>query len=240
MPYTWFVRIPGLSSFREADRLAILGMVPAALLAGAAVDWLARRLRGRGWPRQVAAVLLAVVAGAGILEAGYSGLKWSTGKPKIGTIHTSFVAIDRGIAADHSSSIVVDLPFGIRGGIPVYGLGFYPKAMVMATADGHPRAIGYVSRLPLPAREAMDAHPFYHYLVSAQHAIAITAPQLLAAERDLHRLNVGWVVVWRRNPSVQSEVLPYLKRTGFRFGYRVGSVLVYRPLWRWPGHTGGK
>ena len=40
MPYTWFVRIPGLSSFREADRLAILGLVPAALLAGAAVNWL--------------------------------------------------------------------------------------------------------------------------------------------------------------------------------------------------------
>src|SRR5215469_16235207 len=33
MPYTWFVRLPGLSSFREADRLAILGLLPAALLA---------------------------------------------------------------------------------------------------------------------------------------------------------------------------------------------------------------
>ena len=39
MPYTWFVRLPGLSSFREADRLAILGLLPAALLAGAAVEW---------------------------------------------------------------------------------------------------------------------------------------------------------------------------------------------------------
>ena len=40
MPYTWFVRLPGLSSFREADRLAILGLLPAALLAGAAVNWI--------------------------------------------------------------------------------------------------------------------------------------------------------------------------------------------------------
>src|SRR5262249_38189177 len=39
MPYTWFVRIPGLASFREADRLAILGLLPAALLAGAAGHW---------------------------------------------------------------------------------------------------------------------------------------------------------------------------------------------------------
>ena len=38
MPYTWFVRIPGLGSFREADRLAILGLVPTALLACAAVS----------------------------------------------------------------------------------------------------------------------------------------------------------------------------------------------------------
>ena len=51
LPYTWFVRIPGLSSFREADRWAILGLVPAALLAGAAVDWMryhARPLIARG------------------------------------------------------------------------------------------------------------------------------------------------------------------------------------------------
>ena len=60
MPYTWFVRIPGLASFREADRLAILGLVPAALLAGAAVNWL----------RYHAKPLLVVVLALGILEAG--------------------------------------------------------------------------------------------------------------------------------------------------------------------------
>ena len=42
MPYTWFIRVPGLSIFREADRMALLGLVGAALLAGAAVDWLAQ------------------------------------------------------------------------------------------------------------------------------------------------------------------------------------------------------
>ncbi len=64
MPYTWFLRTPGLSIFREADRLALLGLVGAALLAGAAVDWLARH---RAWP-----VILAVAA-LGVLEAGWSG-----------------------------------------------------------------------------------------------------------------------------------------------------------------------
>ena len=47
MPYTWFIRVPGLSVFREADRLALLGLVGAALLAGAAVDWLWRGRAGR-------------------------------------------------------------------------------------------------------------------------------------------------------------------------------------------------
>jgi hypothetical protein len=59
MPYTWLMRIPLLSAFREADRLAILGLVAAALLAGAAVEWL----------RYHAKPLIAVVAAAALLEA---------------------------------------------------------------------------------------------------------------------------------------------------------------------------
>ncbi len=43
MPYTWLVHIPVLSALREADRFALLGMIGAAILAGAAVDWLARQ-----------------------------------------------------------------------------------------------------------------------------------------------------------------------------------------------------
>ena len=45
LPYSWFIRIPGMSALREADRLALTGLVPAALLAGAAVDWLSGQLR---------------------------------------------------------------------------------------------------------------------------------------------------------------------------------------------------
>jgi hypothetical protein len=232
MPYTWFVRIPGLSSFREADRLALLGMVAAALLAGAAVDWLGGHVRRADPLRYAAAGLIVVVAGLAVLESGYSGAKWANGKPKIGTFRTDFAALDRRIARDHSGSIVVDVPFGIRGGIPVYGLPFDPRALVMATRDGHPRSIGYVSRLPIPARRAMDAHPFYHYLVNAEHGLHVTPQHLLAARRDLRRLNVGWVVVWRRNPNVQEVILPYLRHVGLRYSYRFHSILVYRPQWR--------
>ena len=78
LPYTWFVRIPGLSAFREADRMAILGLVPAALLAGAAVNWM----------RYHAKPLIVVVMALAILELGYSG------NAKIGQMPTAWPGLD--------------------------------------------------------------------------------------------------------------------------------------------------
>src|ERR1700728_1932500 len=115
MPYTWFVKLPVLSGFREASRIMMLGILPAALLAGAAVDWL----------RYHAAKALIVVPGLGLLEAGWSGNSW------IGSMPTSLPAVDRPIAADHSHSIVVDIPYGIRGGTNFSGKGFDPDAQVL-------------------------------------------------------------------------------------------------------------
>jgi hypothetical protein len=253
MPYTWFVRIPGLSSFREADRLAILGLLPAALLAGAAVDWM----------RYHARPLIAVVAAAAVLEAGYAG------NAKVGVMQTSYSAVDKGIAADHTHSIVLDVPFGLRGGIPVDGVPFFSKALVMATADGHPRSIAYTSRLPYKTKLAINAHAFYADLIAIQHEVPLTCPwrlpgqpqsvmgclhpygvsvpgawavptrvaalttpgELAEARQDAARMNIGWAVVWKRNGSVANFVLPYLRATGFRFAYRTcgkDSVLVYK------------
>jgi hypothetical protein len=254
MPYTWFVRLPGLSSFREADRLAILGLLPAALLAGAAVEWF----------RYHAKPVLAVVAAAVILESGYSG------NPKVGNIPASFPGVDRGILADHSNSIVLDLPFGLRGGIPVYGVPFFPQALVMATEDGHPRSIAYAARVPRPTIDAVASHPFYAALISAEHELPMKCPwrarqpgslyrcahpsgvsapgievaenkvsasltpaALAAARRDAAAMNVGWAVVWKRNDSVTKFLESYLKATGFDFAYLQkihgkDAVLVYR------------
>ena len=132
MPFTWFVRIPGLSTFREANRFTELGLLPAALLAGAAVEFLRRRAR-------LALVPVVVLAA---LEAGWSG------NPGIGAMPTAMPELDGPIAAQHTNSIVVDLPFGIRGGLPVTGDGFPPESMVLATADGHPLADAFISRIP--------------------------------------------------------------------------------------------
>jgi hypothetical protein len=209
-----------MAGFREAARLTMLGVLPAALLAGAAVDWLRRR----------AALLLIPVLVLAALEAGWAG------NLAVGTMPTARPALDGPIAADHSGSIVVDVPFGVRGGVPLAREGgrFDPEAQVLATADGHPRAVGYLSRLPEPTLMAVRRNPFYAGLMSAQGqprglVESVTGyhsyPALLAAARAAaRRMDVGWVIVWQASP----DVLRYLANTGFRFAYVADGALVYR------------
>ena len=210
MPYTWLVRIPGLSALREADRLALLGLVPAALLAGAAVDWLLDHAR----PAAVAVLALAV------LEAGWSG------NPPRAEMRTTLPALDRPIAADHSDSIVVDIPFGLRGGLPLYGSPISPQPLLLATADGHPRAISYTSWVPAATAAAILGHPFYRRLIAAQHGHRSSAAQCAAARQDARGMDIGWVLAWHR---LRPAVSRYLTATGFRFSYRADGVSVYRP-----------
>jgi hypothetical protein len=222
MPYTWLMRIPLLSSFREADRLAILGLVGAALLAGAAVEWV----------RYHARPLLVVVAAAALLEAGYTAL------PSVRAMPTALPALDGPIAADRSDSIVVDFPFGLRGGIPEYGRPYSPRALVIATADGHPRLISYTSWVPPRTVAEISSHPFYAALGQVQHGVPlapaknaagnqVTQDQVTAARADARRLGVGWVLVWtKKNPVIAG----FLAATGFRLSYEADGVAVYRPV----------
>jgi hypothetical protein len=219
MPYTWFIRVPGLSIFREADRLALLGLVGAALLAGAAVEWLARRPRRSrrwAWPAIVAVAVL------GALEAGWPGTPG--GLP---VMPTTFAALDRPIAADHSGSIVVDVPFGLDN-VPSYGLEPDAQAILMATADGHPRAICYTSWVPTRTITAIEHHPFYVELNQAQLGYPVGRAQVATARADLRTLPVGWVVVWLPQPD--PALSRYLSATGFRFAYRADGASVYRPV----------
>ncbi len=208
MPYTWLIRIPGLDAFREADRLALLGLLPAALLAGSAVEWLSRRSR----PLVVIALALAA------LEAGYSG------SPAIGTVPTSNPALDGPIAADHSGSIVLDIGYGLRGGVALYGREVSPEALVMATADGHPRAVSITSWVSAASVAAIRAHPFYSCLVNVEWGKSCTPAHVRAARQDALRMRVRWAVVWKRTPLVYG----YLHKVGFRYGYGAHGVHVYR------------
>jgi Dolichyl-phosphate-mannose-protein mannosyltransferase len=212
-PYTWLVHVPGLAALREPDRLALLGLVGAAVLAGIAVDWLWRHARP----------LLAVVAVLAILEAGW------TGNPLRGLMPTTLAALDRPIAADHSGSIVLDVPFGLRGGLPLYGSAIAKPALVLATADGHPRAVSYTSWVPKTTSSWFKRHPFYTSLVAVQSGNRVSAAQLAVARRDVHRMDIGWVLVWPHTPAA---VIRYLTGTGFVFSYRADQVSVYRPGWR--------
>ncbi len=217
MPFTWFVRIPGLSTFREANRFTELGLLPAALLAGAAVEWLRRRAR-------LALVPVVVLAA---LEAGWAG------NPGIGTMPTAMPELDGPIAAQHANSIVVDLPFGIRGGLPVTGDGFPPQSMVLATADGHPLADAFISRIPARTLNGIERQPFYAALLNAEGGAHTTTPAgFTAAARNARHLHIGWVLLWQTDPKlapVYPKLVRVLQYAGFRLAYSVGKVTVYRP-----------
>ena len=209
MPFTWFTRIPGLSSFREANRFTELALVPMVLLAGTAVEWL-RRHAGAG------VIPVLVLA---LLETGWSG------NPGIGSMPTALPALDRPIAAQHTNSVVLDLPFGIRGGMPVIGDGFAPESMVLATADGHPLADALISRIPAGTLTGIEHSPFYAAVLAAQGGRhRTTSAQFRAAKASARLLNIGWVLVWRREPYL----LRLLRVTGFRRAYEADGVLVYR------------
>ncbi len=209
MPFTWFVQIPGLADFREANRFTELGLVPAALLAGAAVEWLRAHARAALFP----------VLTLAVLEAGWPG------NPGIGTIATALPRLDGPIAAQHTRSIVVDVPFGIRGGLPVIGGSFPAESLVLATADQHPLADAFISRVSASTLAGIEHNPFYAALLNAQGGQHRTTPaQFTAAAASARRMNVGWVLVWQQT----RPVLRVLRLTGFRFAYRADGVRVYR------------
>jgi hypothetical protein len=209
LPFTWFVKIPGLSSFREADRFTILGLIPATLLAGAGVNW----LRYHAWP------LLIPVLALALLETGWAG------NPGIGTMPTAMPALDRPIAADHSHSIVVDIPFGIRGGLPVIGSAFPPQSMVLATADHHPLADAFISRIPATTLTGIEHHAFYAAILNAEGGThPTTTAERTAARADARRMNIGWILLWQ--PT--RHLVYLLRHTGFHLDYRADGVSVYR------------
>jgi hypothetical protein len=208
MPFTWFVRLPGMSGFRESNRFTPLGLLAAALLAGSAVAWISKRT-------PLTLVLIAIPAA---LELG-----WSAPSPT-GTMRAGISRVDRAIVADHSSSVVVDVPLGFRSGTIQVGAPFPGEALAEATLDGHPRAIGYVSRMPVRTARALTDHAFYAALLSEQGGHRVPAVLARAAQRDAQRIDAGWVVVWT---PVNAELNGFLSSTGFFLRDRVDGVSIY-------------
>jgi hypothetical protein len=209
LPYTWFVRLPGLSGFREANRFTPLALIPAALLAGSAVQWVKTRF----------APALVLVAALAVLELG-----WSAEGPT-GTMAAGLAAVDRAIAADHSGSLVVDVPLGFRSGTLEYGPGFPAEELATAPLDGHPRAVGYVARLPQQTITALQRHRFYVDLLRVQKGQPVDPAAIAAGLADARRMHVGWVLVWQ---PVTPQLAEFLRQTGMRLDYRADGVSVYR------------
>ena len=210
LPFTWFVHVPGLSGFREPSRVAELGLVPIALLAGYAVNWIRYHLR----------LLLIPALALCVFEAGLGT------PPGAKTMATSYPALDQPIAADHSGSIVLDVPFGLRGGTGVTGLPFVPQAQVLATADGHPISDALLSRVPTTTINAINAEPFYHDLIDAQTGhYQFSQAEILRAADNAAQMHIGWVLLWVWNKHLRA----FLVETGFSYAYRADGASVYRP-----------
>ncbi len=188
MPYSWLVRIPGFAGLREADRFALVGLIGAALLAGLTVQWLSKR--------KATIPLIALVVALGVLECGWSGnLPASAGYH--GTMSTNIAALDQPLGHDHTHSIVVDVPFGLRGGVGFTGKPIATEALLIATHDQHPRAIGYTAWVSKAAIKGIAGHAFYRYLYVAETAGSLAPYRIAQARADLRTLQVGWVVEWR-------------------------------------------
>ena len=188
MPYTWLVRIPGLAGLREADRFTIVGLIGTAMLAGLAVQWLSKR--------KITMPLIAVVIALGALEAGWSGAA-HTSPGYQGVMPTTLPRLNHFLSSDHSGSIVVDFPYGLRGGIGATGSEIAPAAMLIATYDGHPRAISYTSWVSKVAINGIARHAFFRYLYEAERSEILSAGDVSRARADLQTLHVGWVLMWR-------------------------------------------
>jgi hypothetical protein len=166
-----------------------------------------------------------VAAALAALELGWTGNPWVRGMMPTAS---ALQALDRPIAADHSGSIVLDVPFGLRGGLPLYGSSIAKPAFLLATADGHPRAISYTSWVPRTTTRWFLKHPFYVDLVAVQNGDFLPAASLAAARADVRRMNIGWVLDW----GTSQQVAQYLVDTGFVFDYQADQVSVYRPGWK--------
>jgi hypothetical protein len=217
LPYTWFVHLPGMSGFREANRFTPLALIPATLLAGTAVQWIKARF----------APALVLVAALAALELGWSVPNPPTAMPANipATVPDRLPAVDQAIAADHSGSLVVDVPLGFRSGTLELGPGFPAEELVQAPLDGHPRAVGYVARLPQQTITALRRHRFYLDLMRVQQGEPADPATIPAALTDARQMHVGWVLVWQ---PVTPRLATFLSQTGFLPSYRADGVTVYR------------
>jgi hypothetical protein len=205
MPFTWLTYIPFFGDVHVPSRFTMLGILALAMLGGAGFQ----QLRGAGrWGLALALLLVAFA----VLESGFPD----------GGVSKQWVPLTRDalyarIRADHTHSIVVDVPLAFIGSTAGAGEDANQmEPMLRATEHGHPVAQGYVTRLPQRLVDKLVAHPLYGAILATQSG----APNHItsaAAAADARRIDARWIVMW---PQANSAVRAYVARMGFRL---VGS-----------------
>ena len=117
-----------------------------------------------------------------------------------------------------------------------------PLALVLATADGHPRAASYTSWTVPRTLAKVEHQPFYYWLVAVRDGTPLTPTAIANARRDARTLHIGWVLVWQqrwmrklRRPGSHYQpdyhypaLYRYLSQVGFHVAYQGDGVVVYR------------
>src|SRR5262249_40323435 len=140
--------------------------------------------------RKITIPLIAVVLALGALEAGWSGAP-PTSPGYHGVMRTAMPRLDKYLSGDHSHSIVVDIPYGLRGGVAYTGDQIDPMAMLLATNDRHPRAISYTAWVSKSAIQGVARHAFFRYLYIAESSQNPTPHQIALAKADLRTMHIG-------------------------------------------------
>jgi hypothetical protein len=219
MPYTWYVQLPGFADQRVAARFIMLGLLPAALLAGFGIRALWARAR---WGQSLLALALVVCA----LDLG-SPVSF------LGEIEQP--ELYEPIRRDRSDSIVVDVPLSWVTGTRFVGTPTNVQSMLRATEHGHPIAYGVVGRADVDMLASLARNRFYTDLMVQQGGADFSAtgppppPDPRVGAANARELGVGWAVV---QPTAARAVSEYLVAAGFQLVVDRDGVRVFRADFR--------
>ena len=229
LPFTWLVQVPGLAAFREADRFTLLGLVPAALLGGSTLGWLATRARPlltRGGRRQDQ-------GGPGrrpAADCGGSARPWRLAGPAAGRSGSPFLPRCRPWTARSPRINPARSWWTCRS---ASGAGCRSATAPRSTRRPWPWPARTVTRGPSLIPPGSRC-PRWRRSAATRSTRGWPPPRRATPAMrgrpawpglDARRMDVGWVLVWHATPWV----LHYLAQTGFRFDYRADRVSVYRP-----------
>lgn len=213
MPYTWLTSLPGLSEVRIPARFTMVGMLALAMLAGVGYA----RLRSVGRVGTLVAALLVAFA---VVEAGFpdgGGAKqW---------VPMTRTALYAPVRADHTRSIVVDVPLGFLSGTVGAGADAnMDEPMFRATQTGHPTAEGWLSRITPATVAALTAHPLYGDILAVQSGQQ-PAASIALARADAQAIDARWLVLW---PGAAPTTVPFLSSIGYRPVVTSEGLTLYR------------